>query len=197
MKKRDHDVYREWVYLGPEGPRGLAERSELSRHLEGCGECRALARELAAMDGLLEASRVEVDPGMKDRVLRNLPPAAWESRRPASWGVAAALLALLGGGSIGVAALSGGLRGASPLAGAVLGLFDMLQSAALTGAGLLTASWQGVGLAIQESLGGSPASLVAFGVVVLGLDVLFLRFLTRASRAHVAARDTGDLDARR
>ena len=145
------------------------------------------------MDRLLTSSRVEVDPALKGRVLAALPPAAWESRKPASWSVAAVLLALIGGASVALAALGG----ASPIAGTILGLVDMLRSATLTGAGLLTASWQGVGMAIQDSLGASPLALAAFGIVVAGLDVLFLRFLLRASRSPAPARAASrDVDAR-
>ncbi len=197
MKQPDHDFYRELVYLEPDGLLGAGERARLRRHLATCQECEALRGDLAEMAQLLESSRIEVEPDLVRRVLASLPPAGWEVRRPASWGVAAMLLALLGGTSVAVAALGGGLSAASPLAGTFLAVFDMLRSTALIGAGLLGASWQGVGMAIQDAVGGSPMSLTAFGIVVLGLDVLFLRFLIRASRSHAAARAVSDdLDLR-
>ena len=59
---------------------------------------------------------------------------------------------------------------------------ELFGSAALAGAGLLAASWSGVGLALGEILSRSTMGLVAFGVFVLGIDCLFLRYLWRLSR---------------
>ena len=65
---------------------------------------------------------------------------------------------------------------------------ELFRSAALAGAGLLTASWSGVGLALGEVLSRSTMGFVAFGVFVLGIDCLFLRYLWRQSRQEALAR---------
>jgi hypothetical protein len=63
--------------------------------------------------------------------------------------------------------------------GAFEALFDLALTATQTGAGLLTASWQGVGLAVHELFGGSPLRLAVFGLGVLCLNLLFFRLLRR------------------
>ena len=61
-----------------------------------------------------------------------------------------------------------------------------------TGAGLLDASWRGLGLALGRLFEGSLLNLVAFGVFVIGVDALFLRLLLktrRRVREAAASRD--------
>ena len=65
------------------------------------------------------------------------------------------------------------------LAGALAAILGMLQSSALAGAGLLTASWKGLGLAFQELLGGSIWNLVAVSVLVFAVDFMLIRMLLR------------------
>ncbi len=193
---KDHTTYREWLYLEPEGEISSAERSELERHLAGCRECRVEREQIAALDGLLAESRVEVAPDFAETVLADLPPAGWEGRNPRTWRTGALAAALVAG----AAALVGWLGGGVPEIGAldtavaaVAAVGRLFASAAVTGAGLLAASWQGLGLALGEILGASKLTLVTFGVFVLGVDVLFIRLLLRPSKSlSPATVDTPD-----
>ncbi len=195
----DHSHYLELLYLESDGRLTAAERSEVARHLQTCAGCRKLESEIAGLERLLAGSRVRVEHGFSARVLEALPPAGWEARNPRSWTAALGLLALLGVAAA-VAARLGAAEPAPALAGAFVALLDLFRSAALAGAGLIGASWRGVGLALGEALADSPVGFIVFGVLVAALDVLFVRFLLRAMRgagaheAEQAARSTGRPD---
>lgn len=199
MTNEDHSRYLELAYLEPDGRLTAAERSGLADHLAGCAECREARAGAAGLDRLLAGSRVRVEHGFSARVLEALPPAGWEARNPRSWTAALGLLALLGVAAA-VAARLGAAEPAPALAGAFVALLDLFRSAALAGAGLIGASWRGVGLALGEALADSPVGFIVFGVLVAALDVLFVRFLLRAMRgagaheAEQAARSTGRPD---
>ena len=70
----------------------------------------------------------------------------------------------------------------SPLAEIFVAVFDLFRSSLVAGAGLLDASWRGLGLALGRLFDGSWLNLVAFGVFVLGVDALFLRLLLKTRR---------------
>ncbi len=182
MTNEDHSRYLELAYLEPDGRLTAAERSGLAHHLAGCAECREARAGAAGLDRLLAGSRVRVEHGFSARVLESLPPAGWEARSPRSWTAALALLALLGVAAA-VAARLGSAEPAPPLAGAFFAVLELFRSAGLAGAGLVGASWRGVGIALGEALAAAPLGFVVFGVLVAALDVLFVRFLLRAMRA--------------
>jgi hypothetical protein len=62
----------------------------------------------------------------------------------------------------------------------------MLQASILAGAGLLGASWKGLGLVVDHVIS-SPASLGAFGFLVLCLNLLLISLIRRRRPAAVAA----------
>ncbi len=68
-------------------------------------------------------------------------------------------------------------------------MLELFGSSLVAGAGLLNASWRGVGLALGRLFDGSLLNLVALGVVVLGLDLLFLRLLLSTRRAVTEAEE--------
>ncbi|MFQ5526906.1 MAG: zf-HC2 domain-containing protein [Thermoanaerobaculia bacterium] len=196
MPRRDtrpHLDYQELLFLEPDGELTRPERRQLDEHVARCGECAATRREVASLGSMLENARIEPDPDLARRVLENLPPADWEMRRPANWrGAAAAFIGLV------IASYALTFQG-QPMGealswietlSAIAGLFG---SAVLAGAGLLSASWAGVGLALGEVLSRSPVGFVVFGLFVLGVDALFLRYLWRLSRrasdASLSRRD--------
>ena len=57
-------------------------------------------------------------------------------------------------------------------------------------AGLLSASWKGLGAGLQDVLGGSKWNLVAFGVLVLGVNALLFRLLRKRDRPAEAESRT-------
>jgi len=181
MSGEHHDTFLEWLYLEADGGLTSGEKSRLESHLRGCAECREERAAIAALSRRLEASRVAVRRGFRREVMLSLPASGWESRSPRSWAAAAALLAALLGGAVAVSYATP--SAADPTVWGALGaVLDLFRASLLAGGGLLTASWQSLGAAIESALGGSAWNLGAFAVLVLGLDVLFLRLLIRASR---------------
>ncbi|TNF74750.1 MAG: hypothetical protein EP299_06890 [Acidobacteria bacterium] len=192
MKRLDHDSYREWLHLECDGELPSADRSLLRQHLDSCAECRAESQELVALDNLLKESHIPVHRSFHDDVMSALPSAGWESSHPRSWAAALIVAVLLGG--VGAALLgtsAARLEPTAPFIAALVAIVDLFRSTALAGAGLLTASWKGLGLAVQELLAGSVWNILAVGLLVLGLDYLLLRLLVRHNQpAESASRRT-------
>jgi anti-sigma factor RsiW len=172
-----HQDYRDLLQMQADGELSRLEAQQLDRHLASCAGCRRERRELARLDELLVAA---------------LPSAAWESRHPASWAAGVALVLGLGGGAF--ALTSGAGVSASPLAEIFVAVLDLFRSSLLAGAGLLDASWRGLGLALGRLFDGSLVNLVAFGILVLGVDALFLRLLLKTRRRVRRAAATRDAD---
>jgi hypothetical protein len=97
----------------------------------------------------------------------------------------AALLGIVGAVLLGTSAAR--LEPAAPFVAAIVAVVDLFQSTALAGAGLLSASWTGLGLAFQELLAGSVWNLIAVGLLVFGVDFLLIRMLLRRNRPAEAA----------
>lgn len=184
MNRPDHSTYREWLNLDADGLLAGEERTLLDEHLSSCADCRREREELVALDGLLKRTSVAVRPDFRETVMAALPPAGWEGRAPRAWRFPAAVAALLGG-------LAAALVVAGPSANpsslsALLAVGSMFQAALLAGAGLLAASWKGVGLVMEEVVS-SPASLGAFGFLVLCLNLLLISLIRRRRPAGPAA----------
>jgi len=183
MKTPDHTTYREWLYLEPDGELNAGERSGLRQHLATCSSCRQERQELASLNEMLMQSRVPVGDHLEQQVMANLPAAGWETRSPRTWVAALVVVLLL---SVGSALLIGAageeVMSAIPIA-ASTAVWELLSSSALAGAGLLAASWKGLGIAFQDVLGQSAWNIVAFGVLILCLDLLLFRLLFRRRTA--------------
>lgn len=185
-QSKQHLEYLELAFLERDGELSASETRALIDHASRCAECQAVRRGLPALDSALSRAAIEVHPDLARRVMDNLPPAAWEMRRPASWRVAAAAV-------IGLLAAAYALNlGDSPGAGlpwiaTLSAMAELFRSTALAGAGLLAASWTGAGLALGATLARSSLGLVTFGLFVLGVDCLFLRYLWRLNRREALA----------
>ena len=186
---KQHKEYLELLQLEADGELSRLEAQRLDRHLAACAGCRQERQELARLDELLGAASVPVRSDFRAEVMASLPNAAWESRHPASWAAGVALVLALGGGAF--ALTSGAGVASSPLAEIFLAVLDLFRSSLVAGAGLLDASWRGLGLALGRLFDGSWLNLVAFGVFVLGIDALFVRLLlkTRRKVREAAGRD--------
>ncbi len=190
MQQRDpdHNQYLEWLYLEADGELAAAERAQLQHHLLSCAECRREQEELPALFDLLSSDEIEVREGFTDEVMSSLPAAGWEARHPRAWVAAAALLVAL----VGISTLLVTLSGAEPQGlGALVAIGELFGSAVTAGAGLLTASWQGLGMAAGEVVGGSVAQTIAFTLFVLGVNVLFVRLLLRSWKREAATERVG------
>ncbi len=194
MNRPDHSTFREWLNLDADGRLAPEERARLTEHLAGCEECRGEQEELIAFQRLFESSALPVKPDFADSVMAALPHAGWEGRSPRTWQFPLAVAAML----IVVAGflVAGSSSGAAPAGLAALdALGGMMRAAVLAGAGLLGASWKGVGL-IVENIIASPVSLGAFGFLVLCLNLLLVSLVRRrrpaapATATALRGRDT-------
>jgi len=153
------------------------------------GEAMAIERRrLAALHDLLVADRVPVRPGFAGAVMAALPAPAWARPRRNAWRLPAAVLAAL----FVVAALLVGLdaerlAGASPAYGVLGAVGAFAVASALSGAGLLGASWQALATVVGEGLGATEWIVLAGGVLALDLLVLRLLLRRRARTAEAAA----------
>ena len=180
MNATDCGSFRERLELEADGRLGGEERHALDRHAQACAACRDERRALAALGRALERSRVGVRAGFAAEVVRRLPAAGWEGSAPRAWRLPLALLAALAAAAAALVGVSSArLHPGAPFAGALAAVADMFQTAALAGAGLLAASWHGIGLAVGELLAASPGAVVAFVVLVLAVDLLALALVRR------------------
>lgn len=175
----NHTHFREWLYLEPDGELNAGERSSLRQHLASCADCRQERRELAGMEEMIQQSKLTIGEGFTREVMADLPATGWETRSPRTWVAALIAVLLL---SVGSAWLIGGasesVLSAAPLAAAAA-VWELLSASALAGAGLLAASWKGLGVALQDVLGRSIWNLLALGALVVCLDVMLFRLLFR------------------
>jgi anti-sigma factor RsiW len=186
----EHETFQQWLDLAADGVLPAADRAALDQHLEACAECRAEAGRLAAVVRRLEESRIEVRSGFTREVMAALEPAPWEARTRRAWRWPFALLLALGSAA---AALYGGAAATLDPSGrswAALGaLADLFRAALVAGAGLAAATWSGIGAAVGEWLGRSPANWLAAGVLVACLNLLAIRLARR--RAGATASPAG------
>ena len=192
IRQPDHTTYREWLYLEPDGELNAGERSGLQQHLAVCSSCRRERQEVASLTEMLEQSKIPVGDELEQRVMADLPAAGWETRSPRNWLAALVVVLLL---SVGSALLIGGAgeeaMAAVPIAAATA-VWELLSSSALAGAGLLAASWKGLGIAFQDVLGQSVWNIVAFGALIVCLDLLLFRLLFRRRTAASRSGDRSD-----
>lgn len=174
----DHDRLRESLDLAVEGELSGAELAAVEAHVGQCAECRVEQERLLKLSSLLTASRVVPREGFASEVMRGLPPAAWEARTMRAWRWPFALLLALGGLA---AALFGNAAAAlepqAPTFSAFFALARLAESALLAGAGLLGASWQGLGAGLALWLTASRANLVVAAVLLVAVNLLLVRLL--------------------
>ncbi len=160
-----------------------AEKARLEEHLAQCGDCRRERESLRLVHARLASSVVEPREGFTGEVMRSLAPAPWEARAAVVWRWPFAMLLALGG--IAAVLLGGAAAELEPRAGsfdAFVALARLLESAALAGAGLLGASWQGLGSGLGEWLGASKTHLATAALALVALNLFFLRLLRPTSR---------------
>jgi predicted anti-sigma-YlaC factor YlaD len=184
----NHDHLREELDLDLEEMLAPAEKARLESHLASCADCRRERESLQAVHLRLSASVVEPREGFTGEVMRALVPAPWEARAVVVWRWPFALLVALAG--VAAVLLGGAAAELEPSAGsfdAFFALARLMESAALAGAGLLGASWRGLGSGLAEWLALSKANLAIAGGLLLALNLLLLRLL-RPTPGNATAR---------
>jgi anti-sigma factor RsiW len=186
MNRPDHNTCREWLNLDADGRLENEERARLEEHLASCAECRDERAELQAFAALLRRSAVEARPEFRHAVMASLPTASWEARSASArtWRFPAAVLVLVG--ALGAGLLLAGSDTSSSGFSVLLAVGGLFRAAILAGAGLLAASWKGLGLAVERVIS-SPVSLGAFGFLVLCLNLLLISLLRRKHPAEAKA----------
>lgn len=194
MSRPDHNTYREWLTLDADGMLDVKERGLLDDHLASCADCRREREESLALDALLQRSALPVRADFRESVMSALPTAGWEARSPRAWRFTAAVIVLLG-------ALAAALMiaGSSPSSSSGLGTLaavgGMVQAAVVAGAGLLGASWKGLGMVVDKVIA-SPVSLGAFGFLVLCLNLFLVSLIRRKRPAGAAAVQRSRMDSK-
>ncbi|HVS12394.1 MAG TPA: hypothetical protein VMV46_00590 [Thermoanaerobaculia bacterium] len=171
-----------WLDGGPERSAG----ADLSDRLAADAELAAEERALRALFSQLESARVTVKPGFADGVMARLP----RRRRAFSWVLAASLLVLFAAGGLGLLRLAG--VGGS--LGVLSALGDFVATSLVAGAGLLGATWSGVGAAVREWLGPSPVTWGIAAAVLVSLGLLLLSLVRRRVPALERSRSGRDDD---
>lgn len=173
------------VDLGVDGALAPADNEALRARIDNDEALRREERELGRLHEALAAGRVAARPGFTAAVMAALPESApWADRKLLGWrsvlGTLAAVL-VLALGAFGVAGTRG-MDGAGFAAARAVA--DFAVSAALSGAGLLAASWRGVGMAVAAALD-LPATVV-FGIGVVAVNALLIALLRRPRRRRAA-----------
>jgi predicted anti-sigma-YlaC factor YlaD len=189
MSRPDHNTYREWLTLDADGMLDGGERALLDSHLASCADCRRERDEQLALDSLLQRSALPARADFRDSVMSALPTAGWEARSPRAWRFTAAVIVLLG--ALAAALMAAGSAPVSTGLGTLAAVGGMVQAAALAGAGLLGASWKGLGMVLDKVIA-SPVSLGAFGFLVLCLNLFLVSLIRRKRPAGAAARSARD-----
>ena len=187
MNRPDHDTLREWLELDLDGRLPERLQPRLVAHLESCPDCRQEKQELAALSQLVRDTSLEVRPGFRQQVMATLPAAGWETAGPRAWRLPAAVCALLALGAAILLGSGSAAGGGGSLAGALAAVAALVEASVLTGAGLLAASWKGLGALAGEVLD-SPADMAAFGVLVICVNLLLVSLVRRRRAATSAAR---------
>ncbi|HEV8240012.1 MAG TPA: hypothetical protein VGS57_11640 [Thermoanaerobaculia bacterium] len=178
------------VDLGLDGALAPGESEALRARVADDEALRNEERELGKLHEVLAAGRVAARPGFTEAVMATLPESApWADRKLLGWrsvlGTLAAVLALALG-AFGIAGAQGrqgaGMDGVG--FAAARAVVDFATSAALSGAGLLAASWRGVGMAVAAALD-LPATVI-FGIGVVAVNALLIALLRRPRRRRAA-----------
>lgn len=179
MTTMDREMLTELLDLDVDAGLSELEKARLEVGLAAHGDLVSERRRLEALHSLMRESAIPVRPDFRGQVMAQLPSPAWQPSSVPVWALPLAMLLLAG--VAGAFVLSFASPSAGPIAGTGLALFDFFQVTALAGAGLIAASWRGLGLGLEELIASSGMSLVALVVFVACLNLLFFSMLRRRS----------------
>lgn len=185
MGGQNHSEMLQWLEEAIDGELDSSRSEVLEAHLSECAACRQENESVLRLHGMLSDDRVTVAPGFAARVMKALPVEAWQVRPARSFRLAMVLLLVFASSSVLLLSASG-VVGSAPftLFGSVA---DLLATAALAGAGLLGATWQGVGLVLRDLLTGSPTTFIGFAAALVGIHLLLWRLLRPRQKARASS----------
>ncbi len=179
----------EWLDWDLDDELGGAEKAHLEAQLESSSELRCERRTLAALHAALEEGRIPVQPQFHARVMASLPVAAWEAQRFPAWALPLAVMLLFALGAVLTLGSAGHLVTEGPVVGTVVMVVDFLGATTMAGAGLVAASWQGLGLGLEEFIAESGLNLLGLATLVVFVNLLFLSMLRRPKAVRAAERE--------
>ena len=192
MKHIEEATLREWMDLDVDGALDAPQKAQLTERLRADSELADERGSLESLHQLLAESRIAVEPGFQARVMAALPHPAWRrstaDRGIPAWGAPLAAMLVFALGAAWLLAGSG-LLTAGVVGGTAVALLDLASTSVLAGSGLLFATWQGLGWGLGEVLGDSILNLVAFGTLVVCLNLLLVSMLRRPQAVAVASDD--------
>jgi hypothetical protein len=184
LNENDAALVDAWLdgQLRPDEARALAGR------LPTDGDLREEEARLRRLFAAIELSRVPVREGFADRVMASLPRRAGARGFALALGLAAALAAL----AASVALVPAELLGVPAAGSLAAALGDYFATLVLAGAGLLGASWRGVGDGVRSFFALSPANAAIVVGVAAASALLLVALLRRRATATARARRRRD-----
>ncbi len=182
--KTDSATWKTWVDLDLEGELREEDKARLDALAETEPRVQAERFALESLHRMIGDDRIPVRPGFAARTMAALPHAWWERRRSSAalpvWALPLAMMLVM---ALGGALLLGGAEETGRFAGIGLAVLDFVQVTFLAGAGMLFATWRGVGFGLEQLIADSGMNLLAMVAGVVFLNLLFLSLLRR--RSHV------------
>ncbi len=193
--KTDSATWRMWVDLDLEGELPEAEKARLAEIAETDTRAHAERRDLESLHRMIGDDRIAVRPGFATQVMAALPRAWWERGRSSAgipvWALPLAVTLVL---ALGASLLLGGAEETGRLTGISLAVIDFVQVTFLAGAGMLFATWRGVGFGLEQLIADSSMNLLAMVAAVVFLNLLFFSLLRRQPPATDSARSARSHD---
>lgn len=186
--KTDSATWRRWVDLDLEGELPEPDKARLAEIARTDDRVAAERRALESLHRMIEDDQIAVRPGFAARVMSALPRAWWEERRSAGlpvWALPLAMTLIL---TLGAATLLVGAEETGRFTGIGLAVIDFMQVTFLAGAGMLFATWRGIGFGLEQLIADSGMNLLAMIGAVVFLNLLFFSLLRRPSPAAESAR---------
>ncbi len=182
--KTDTATWRRWVDLDLEGELPQEDKARLAKIAETDSQVLAERQALESLHQIIDDDRIPVRPGFTERVMTSLPRAWWEEQRSSSalpvWALPLAMTLIL---TLGAALLLGGAEETGRFAGIGLAIIDFVQVTFLAGAGMLFATWRGIGFGLEQLIADSGMNLLAAVAGVVFLNLLFFSLLRRHAPA--------------
>ncbi len=193
--KTDSATWKMWVDLDLEGELPEEDKARLAEMAEIDARTDAERHDLESLHRMIDQDRIAVRPGFAARVMTALPRAWWEQHRSSAglpvWALPLAMTLIL---TLGAALLLGGSEEAGRFTGIGIAVIDFVQVTFLTGAGMLFATWRGVGIGLEQMIADSGMNLLAMVAAVVFLNLLFFSLLRRQPPATESAKSAKSHD---